>query len=157
MPVFRLEKVVYRRSLLSMNSILILTRPLVFFPFGGGTFFGFAELLLWFVVFVLLLFVSGCWEWWWWCWLLFMMWPNSDCPLGAPVDPLSVVKSWWPPWGSAPKQGSVPDDSIAEKDPPRDELSKWLCISVRYNLRWLIRVDVVRAHVTVGSTGYFLT
>lgn len=31
-PVFRLEKVVYRLSLLSINSILILTRPLVFLP-----------------------------------------------------------------------------------------------------------------------------
>lgn len=39
MPVFRLENVVYLRSLLSMYSILILTRPLVFFPFAGGDFF----------------------------------------------------------------------------------------------------------------------
>lgn len=37
-PVFLLEKVVYLLSLLSMNSILILTRPLVFLPFGGGVF-----------------------------------------------------------------------------------------------------------------------
>ena len=35
MPVFLLEKVVYLRNLLSMNSILILTRPLVFLPAGG--------------------------------------------------------------------------------------------------------------------------
>ena len=39
MPVFLLEKVVYLLSLLSINSILILTRPLVFLPFGGGVFF----------------------------------------------------------------------------------------------------------------------
>lgn len=37
-PVLRLEKVVYLRSLLSMYSILILTRPLVFFPLLGGDF-----------------------------------------------------------------------------------------------------------------------
>ena len=38
-PVFLFENVVYRRSLLSINSILILTRPLVFFPLGGEVFF----------------------------------------------------------------------------------------------------------------------
>lgn len=35
MPVLRFENVVYRRNLLSINSILILTRPLVFLPVGG--------------------------------------------------------------------------------------------------------------------------
>lgn len=39
-PVFRFENVVYRRSLLSMYSIFILTRPLVFFPLDGGDFLG---------------------------------------------------------------------------------------------------------------------
>ncbi len=34
-PVFLFEKVVYRRNLLSMNSIFILTRPFVFLPVGG--------------------------------------------------------------------------------------------------------------------------
>lgn len=42
-PVFRLENVVYRRNLLSMYSIFILTRPLVFFPFDGGDFLGCKE------------------------------------------------------------------------------------------------------------------
>jgi len=36
MPVFLLENVVYRLSLLSMYSILILTLPFVFLPLGGG-------------------------------------------------------------------------------------------------------------------------
>lgn len=34
MPVFRFENVVYRLNLLSIYSILILTRPLVFLPFA---------------------------------------------------------------------------------------------------------------------------
>lgn len=39
-PVFLLLNVVYLLNLLSINSILILTLPLVFFPFGGRDFFG---------------------------------------------------------------------------------------------------------------------
>lgn len=46
MPVFLFEKVVYLLNFDSMNSILILTRPFVFLPFGGGTFFSGT----WFVV-----------------------------------------------------------------------------------------------------------
>ena len=37
-PVFLLENVVYLLSLLSINSILILTLPFVFLPLGGGVF-----------------------------------------------------------------------------------------------------------------------
>ena len=40
MPVFLFENVVYRLSLFSMYSILILTLPLVFLPLLGGDFFG---------------------------------------------------------------------------------------------------------------------
>lgn len=39
-PVLRFENVVYRRSLLSMYSILIFTRPLVFLPLESGEFLG---------------------------------------------------------------------------------------------------------------------
>lgn len=35
-PVFLFENVVYRRSLLLINSIFIFTRPFVFFPLGGA-------------------------------------------------------------------------------------------------------------------------
>ncbi len=36
MPVFLFEKVVYLRNLFSINSVLIFTLPLVFFPFEGA-------------------------------------------------------------------------------------------------------------------------
>lgn len=126
-PVFLLEKVVYLRSLLSMNSILILTRPLVFLPLGGGAFLGLtsALLLLWLGVLLLLLLC--------WLWLLFTRawgfppppplalrrWPNSgEWWLWLLV---SVVNSW--PGG--PK-ASGSDPNMAEKD--RWE-SKWFCIA----------------------------
>lgn len=101
MPVFRFEKVVYRRSLLSINSIFILTLPLVFFPFGGKAFFGFvSELLLLLLLLLeellLLLLLLLLWLWWAWLWWLLLTiggFPPPPPP-PPPLPPPLALKRW---------------------------------------------------------------